>query len=136
MSELSELLTLANMNNTYWTTFSAVAGAILGYQISGKEFSRRTLTKGLLTLVFVGFAISNVTVIHNTDQARRELLAQVLLERKAQNSALTEHLENAARHEAPPKCVWTVPSIHILLDLVVIAGIWILPKYAVDPKAT
>ena len=137
MSELSALISLAGMNNTYWTTFFAVTGAILGYQISGKRFSRLNTTKLLLSLVFGCFAYSSFMVIDSTDEARRALLTGVpkfpettsaLMIAPSASAAVATHIARAAWMLNPgPRCL--VQTAHILLDLLVFSGIWLLPLY-------
>ena len=129
MPELTALFSLASSHNGYWMTYLAVTGAILGYQISGREFSRKVNTKLLLSVVFFGFALSNVTVIYQTDQIRRELVAQVTAMSSEETTKISNHHVNAAGLAAPGPC-WLVVTLHILLDVGVMASIWILPKHS------
>ena len=63
----------ADALNGYWNLYIAVSLGLLGIMASAKAFTEIRTIKILLTVAFVGFALSNLDVIDSTNEQRRQL---------------------------------------------------------------
>ena len=120
MDEQLKLLALifarADALNIYWNLYLALALGLLGLMASGKPFTGRVSVKLLLSVGFIGVALSNLGVIDAINEQRRQLL--LLL---GDSPALA-----AARAAMPPER-WRVAAFHLGLDVLVVMCVWFVP---------
>lgn len=130
MAELGQLISLATAHNTYWTVYIAVAGALLGYQTSGKPFSQLLSTKLAISIIFAAFALGNWNVIDDTDEARRSLRAEIDSQHLLDPERVTANHTAAAYRLKATNCREGLAALHAGLDLLVILGLWRFPALA------
>lgn len=105
---------------TYWNILLAVATALLGTMASGKKFTQSVILKGVLTLVFSVFAVSNLLVILQLASLRVELLS-LLGSSNTISDALISSLAPAAKAN--------YIAFHLFIDMSVVAAVWFVPWY-------
>ncbi|MEP6017043.1 MAG: hypothetical protein ABJ251_01005 [Paracoccaceae bacterium] len=109
--------------NTYWNFYIVVTSAIVGVLASGKEFARLKAVRGLLCIVFILFAASNFSAIHNLVSQRSALADQL-------TSAVPDELVGTLR----PQNFNSYATFHVLLDVVVVACILLIPWHSMKAK--
>ena len=99
----------------YWNLYIAVATGVVGVMQAGKRFTQSNILKVFLTITFVVFAYSNLDAILRLGEIRTVLLEMLPTELKGVYNSL-----------APAK-PWQYITFHGVLDLLVVASIWIVP---------
>ena len=108
----------ASALNGLWNLFIAVATAVVGVMASGKSFTTSSSLRVFLSVAFVAFAYVNLDVMLRLGELRQALL-DVL------SAALPGRTQVVA--SLSPAEPWQYVAFHVLLDAVVLGGIWIVP---------
>jgi hypothetical protein len=108
----------ASAVNTYWNIFIAVATAVVGVMASGKPFTTSLALKIVLSGAFLVFAYSNLAAILRLGELREALLS-MLPDDITSRQAIVASLSPAEG--------WQYTVFHVVLDLVVLAAIWLVP---------
>ncbi|MDY6837390.1 MAG: hypothetical protein SWH78_05390 [Thermodesulfobacteriota bacterium] len=108
----------ASAINTYWNIFIAVATAVVGVMASGKAFTNSRTLKFFLSGAFTVFAYSNLSAIIRLGTLREALL-DMLPNDFSNREAIVGSLS--------PAEWWQYTGFHLLLDVAVLAAIWLVP---------
>ncbi|WP_417069781.1 hypothetical protein [Niveibacterium terrae] len=121
---LALIFARADALNFYWNLYLALVLGLLGLMASGKPFTARVSIKLLLSVGFIGVALSNLGVIDAIDEQRRQLLI-----------LLGDCPAQAVASAAMPPERWRVGAFHLGLDVLVLICIWFVPWHRVRPAA-
>ena len=105
----------ASAINGYWNLYIAVATGLVGVMASGKLFTKSNSLKIFITVAFVVFAYSNLDAILRLGELRSALL-----------NMLPPEMGGIGKSLAPAK-PWQYIAFHGVLDLLVVASIWLVP---------
>lgn len=121
---LALIFARADALNVYWNLHLALALGLLGVMASGKPFTARVSIKLLLSVGFIVVALSNLGVIDQINEQRRQLLL-----------LLGDCPAQAVARAAMPPERWKVGVFHIGLDVLVLMCVWFVPWYRARPAA-
>ena len=115
---LSFAIDRASAINVLWNLWLGVATGVVGFMVSGKEFTQGIVLRAFVSVAFGLFAYSNLNAILRLGNLREALLQAIPLD-LPNRAAIIEGLSPAE----PVEYI----TFHVVIDVVVLGVIWAAP---------
>jgi len=116
---LKILIERTSYMNNYWNLYIVASAAIVGILSSGRDFTRLFRLRLVLCLVFIAFALSNLSAILSLVDQRNALLNQ-----------LSEGVPADLKDSLTPEYRLFYLAFHVLIDLIIACSILFVPWHS------
>jgi hypothetical protein len=116
---------------TLWSIYIGVISGILGYAIAGQR-PLKPAVRCLLIVMFVLHALGNASFLERNQQMLHALSAEIA--ERAPTDVVSEELRLALK-KLPSRQSESILPLHVGVDFVVVALIWIAPILAARGRA-
>jgi hypothetical protein len=109
---------------TFWNFYIVVTLGLLGFLASAQTACARSPVQAVLTVVFVGFAVSNLLALLEVNRQLSALATAA--DAKVGEGPLGQLKAERLLHPSP---LWAIGAFHLLGDVIAGGAIWIIPRY-------